>query len=448
MAAASALRSRCAAAVASILMASGASGAVATGVPVLQSASIRSHGHAVEMHFDFVEVAPRWTLTAHGSELWLDFDRMQIGVPVRPFYGSEVAPVAAVRVVDRGNGRARIAVEVSGRTDYAVGRLPHEIVLRVAYAGAEPNLAAPILVRNEDRASYHAPEPLPSTAKPATPAPAKQVASAGPMPSAPKIGAPLRATPPIVAVPALPLDHAAAPPVEGAPHLVMIDPGHGGYDPGTISASGIQEKDLALEIATRFKRQLETRGMRAELTRSSDVFVALGERTRLANRADAELFVSIHMNSSPNSDTTGIEVYYLNNTTDRATIRLAKMENGSAPAPYGTTDGANLNYILADLNQEYKATEAASVARMIDAQTVADLEAGMGVQVNALGAKMGPFWVLVGAHMPAVLVECGFLSNSGEASRLRSAQYQEILADGIATAIQHYFNADAAVGNL
>ena len=76
-------------------------------------------------------------------------------------------------------------------------------------------------------------------------------------------------------------------------------------------------------------------------------------------------------------------------------------------------DASNLNYILTDLRQNYKASEAASLAKMIDAQTVADLDAGLGLNVNALGAKMGPFYVLVGAHMPAVLVECGFLSNAG-----------------------------------
>jgi N-acetylmuramoyl-L-alanine amidase len=85
---------------------------------------------------------------------------------------------------------------------------------------------------------------------------------------------------------------------------------------------------------------------------------------------------------------------------------------------------------------------------MIDEQTVADLDGGLGLNVNALGAKMGPFYVLVGAHMPAVLVECGFLSNLGEAQRLTGADYQNLLAGAISTAVVHYFNADLAVGNL
>ncbi len=183
------------------------------------------------------------------------------------------------------------------------------------------------------------------------------------------------------------------------------------------------------------------------MTRDHDEFISLPERTRRANSADADLFVSIHLNSSPNSQTTGIEVYYLNNTTDRATIRLAKMENAGVPGASAGGD-SNLNYILADLRQNDKAAEAASLARMIDAQTVADLDTQLGLQVNPLGAKKGPFYVLVGAHMPSVLIECGFLSNANEAARLSSAQYRETLAQAIASAVIHHLASDAAVGNL
>jgi N-acetylmuramoyl-L-alanine amidase len=123
------------------------------------------------------------------------------------------------------------------------------------------------------------------------------------------------------------------------------------------------------------------------------------------------------------------------------------MENASVTAASAPRD-SNLNYILADLRQNYKANEAASLARTIDTQTVTDLDAQLGLEVNPLGAKMGPFYVLVGAHMPAVLVECGFLSNAYEAQRLASAQYQETLAQGIATAVVRYLSSDAAAGNL
>jgi N-acetylmuramoyl-L-alanine amidase len=407
-----------------------------SGLAVLSSARIEPRGGAMEMHFGFRGTAPRLNLSAHGNELSIDLSRTATQIPPRPFFGQEVQPVKAVRVMSAGTGRTRIVVEVDGKADYAIARLSHEIVLRVAAAGTVPNIAAPILVRNEPR--RRAPTPR---------SPARDEVEATPEPVA------------LAAAPANPPAHPPAAQTQmalateseqtviGHP-LVMIDPGHGGHDPGTISASGLQEKDLALAISMRLRDALEARGIRARMTRSSDVFIPLPERTRIANRAGANLFVSVHLNSSPNPVTSGIEVYYLNNTTDRATIRLAKMENAGAPSDYGTDGGPNLNYILTDLRQQYKANEAASLARMIDAQAVANLDAGMGIDVNALGAKMGPFYVLVGAHMPAVLVETGFLSNATEARRLGSAQYQEVLADGIATAIAHYFNADVAVGNL
>jgi N-acetylmuramoyl-L-alanine amidase len=394
---------------------------------VLTSARIERRGPALELHFGFSGSTPRLDLSTHGTELWIELAHARIAIPPRPLFGQEAAPIVSVRAIQTEGG-SRIVVEVIGKSDYAIARLKdrNEIVLRVAAADTDPNLAAPIIVHNAPR------RPAPSIAHP----------GARPVALVP------RDNPRAVAV-ALPIAPAAVNEGNRRPgnFFVMIDPGHGGYDPGTQSTAGVAEKDLALQIATRLKAALEAQGIRAELTRSTDVFISLAERTRIANSAGADLFVSIHLNSSPNPDTTGIEVYYLNNTTDRATIRLARMENGGADG-YGAPDASNLNYILTDLRQNYKASDAASLAKMIDAQTVADLDAGFGLDVNPLGAKMGPFYVLVGAHMPAVLVECGFMSNAAEADRLASAQYQDVMADAIATAVVHYFNADLAVGNL
>jgi len=394
---------------------------------VLTSARIEHRGPTLELHFGFTGPTPRLELSTHGSELWIELARTGVAIPPRPLFGYETAPIATVRTIE-ADGKSRIVVEVVGRVDYAVARLKsrNEIVLRVAPEGADPDIAAPIVVHNDVPPQ----RPAPSITRPVAFAAAEN----------PRPESPAQPVEPVLAG------------VNGnnrqpGNFLVMIDPGHGGYDPGTQSSAGVMEKDLALQIATRLKTTLEARGLRAELTRSSDTFISLAERTRIANSADADLFVSIHLNSSPNTDTSGIEVYYLNNTTDHATMRLARMENAGADG-YGAADGSNLNYILTDLRQNYKASEAASLAKMIDAQTVADLDAGLGLNVNALGAKMGPFYVLVGAHMPAVLVECGFMSNAAEAARLASPQYQDVLAGAVATAVVHYFNADVAVGNL
>ncbi len=394
---------------------------------VLTSARIEHRGPTLELHFGFSGPAPRPDLSTHGNELWIELARTRVAVPPRPLFGLETAPISTVRAI-QADGGSRIVVEVIGGSDYAIARLRdrNEIVLRVATTGADPNIAAPIIVHNTPR------RPALSVASVARPVAYSPPENPRPVSVAPPAPAPVA------------LNDANRQPGR---FLVMIDPGHGGYDPGTQSADGVMEKDLALQIATRLKAALEARGIRAELTRSTDVFISLAERTRIANSAGADLFVSVHLNSSPNTDTTGIEVYYLNNTTDRATIRLARMENGGSDG-YGASNDSNLNYILTDMRQNYKAIEAASLAKMIDAQTVADLDAGLGLNVNALGAKMGPFYVLVGAHMPAVLVECGFMSNAAEAARLESPQYQDVLARGIATSVADHFDADVAAGNL
>jgi len=419
----------------------------------IMGASIENQGNAVELHFAIQGRGLGWRLSIHKQELWIDLDHVRMELAPRPLLGQEVAPVTAVRAVYAGGETGRIVVEVKGRTDYVIGQLPHELILRVAPAGDVPNLAAPILTRMEHR--RYAPISLPvrvSTAAGEGLADANGGSFAAPLNALDESDlAAQRATrergvgPSTQTASRAPLSTMPAPAT--GRQLVVIDAGHGGHDPGTEAAGDIAEKDVALQIAVRLRDALVARGIDARLTRDSDTFLTLAERTQLANRNGADLFVSIHLNSSPDSNTTGIETYYLNNTTDRATIRLARMENGVAGG-YGAPGEPNLNYILTDLRQQDKANESASLARMIEAETVADIEASTGLRVDELGAKQGPFYVLVGALMPSVLVECGFLSNPGEARSLQTPQYQQAIADGIARAVAHYFNADAAVGNL
>jgi N-acetylmuramoyl-L-alanine amidase len=383
----------------------------------ITSATVNREGVITELSFALDHPAPRFHLSAHGNELWIDLDRTALRIPPRPLFGLEAAPIGIVRVFSPGGTHARIVIEITDKSEYAIVQRQREIVVRFAPVGEVAHLNAPLIVARHETAPYSAAS--------------RDVACAEPVA--------IRPAPPEVA-------SAVVNPLAGNP-LVVIDPGHGGYDPGTQSASGILEKEVALSISRQLADALKARGVRAQMTRDRDDFISLPERTRRANLADADLFVSIHLNSSPNPETTGIEVYYLNNTTDRATIRLARMENAGVTGASAPRDG-NLNYLLADLRQNYKATEASTLARMIDTQTVTDLDTQLGLEVNPLGAKMGPFYVLVGAHMPAVLVESGFLSNPDEAQRLSSVRYQQTLARGIATAVIRYLSSDAAVGNL
>jgi N-acetylmuramoyl-L-alanine amidase len=226
-----------------------------------------------------------------------------------------------------------------------------------------------------------------------------------------------------------------APPVLDALRpKIVIDPGHGGRDPG---AQGYAvEKEVTLAVARRVA-QLLREGVGAEtvLTRTRDVTLALSARTARANLEGADLFLSIHANASPSRTRRGVETYYLNNSNDRATIRLAAMENGGAPRPArGRTD---LRYILSDLVQVGKMEESVALARAVQGGLVGHLQERYP-DVTDLGVKQGPFYVLVGAHMPCVLVEMSFLTNPSEGRRLRGQAYREAVAQGIYAGVARF----------
>jgi len=228
----------------------------------------------------------------------------------------------------------------------------------------------------------------------------------------------------------------------------MLDPGHGGSDPGAQGINGLQEKAVVLAVSKRLAQKLRTRlGADVILTRTDDVFIPLPERTARANAAKADLFVSIHANASPNPETHGIETYYLNNTEDRATIRLAKLENGIRAKQQLPQREDSLSYILSDLIQTGKEEESIALARAIQVALVNQVRTTVPL-ANDLGVKRGPFYVLVGAHMPCVLVELAFLTHADEVRRLGSASYQETLAEGLFHGIADFLRADLSAKNL
>lgn len=413
-------------AIGAVLIAMAAAARAAT----ITSASLATHSNIVELHFTIRGEGLSWSRLEQHQQLIINLENVHLKIPSRPLEGQTLEPIISVEAYAISPQEGRVVIEVNGKVDYAITLAMHQLIVRFARTGSAPEIAAPIVTRtrvnpaNSDRRhnSFSHSEGIANSARTSVTANSND---------APERIHPVAVFPP--------QSFSSSP-------LVVIDPGHGGRDPGTRSASGIAEKDLALQIALRLRRALETAGVRAELTRTDDRFLTLAERTQIANRAHANLFISVHLNASPDANTTGIETYYLNNTTDRATIRLARMENSGEGR--ATTSEPNLNYILTDLRQGDKANEAESLSRMIEAETVAAIAASSGIRANNLGARSGPFYVLVGAEMPSVLVECGFLSNPSETNRLSSPNYQAGLADGIAAAVTNYFNGDLAVGNL
>jgi N-acetylmuramoyl-L-alanine amidase len=214
---------------------------------------------------------------------------------------------------------------------------------------------------------------------------------------------------------------------------IVLDPGHGGRDPGAIGAGGIAEKDLVLSVARKLASKLrQEMGIDVVLTRKDDSFVRLEDRTAIANAENADLFVSLHMNASPSSEARGLETYYLDNTTDEASIRLASRENGTA-----RNKVSDLQFILSDMTQNMKLEDSITLAHRLQGSLVSTMAKKM-TDVRDLGVKKALFYVLVGARMPSVLVEMFFITNKTEGRAMTQDDYQNAVVDSLYDGIQKY----------
>lgn len=213
---------------------------------------------------------------------------------------------------------------------------------------------------------------------------------------------------------------------------IVIDPGHGGKDPGAIGRGGLKEKDVVLRIGRILKDKLRRKGYHVMMTRDKDTFIPLEERTAFANTKEADLFISIHANASPRREASGIETYYLNLTTDEEAIRVAARENATSGKKM-----SDLQFILYDLMQTSKINESSKLASLVQTSLISTIRRRYSV-VHDLGVKQAPFYVLIGANMPSILVEVSFISNPREERRLRDPKYLEALAEGIMKGIERY----------
>ncbi|HWM89537.1 MAG TPA: N-acetylmuramoyl-L-alanine amidase [Thermoanaerobaculia bacterium] len=222
---------------------------------------------------------------------------------------------------------------------------------------------------------------------------------------------------------------------------IVIDPGHGGTETGAIGPSGVMEKELTLTLARDLEARLEQSGLRVILTRNADSNVPHDNRTALANQNKADLFISIHLNSSLGSGAHGAETYFLSaEATDASAARAAAAANEEGTAsPQGTPadPGAqetmeDLQLILWDLAQSHHMSESQRFAKLVQG------ELNQALQLRDRGVKQAPFRVLMGAAMPAVLVELGFLSNPEEEKKLQDPEYRGALIAALARSIQRY----------
>lgn len=219
--------------------------------------------------------------------------------------------------------------------------------------------------------------------------------------------------------------------------LVMIDPGHGGRDPGAIGGNGVREKEVVLSLARQLKEVLQQdySNIEVRLTRRKDRFIPLKTRTRMANEIGADLFISVHANSTRHSSRArGFEVYTLSGqASDPSAKQLAEVENSALRYEgYEREELEDISWILWQLRSTVHTRESQKFAGLI-------LEHLQGrVPTNNRGAKKAPFWVLKDARMPAVLFESGFLSNPTEERKLRDRDYLRKLARGVASAVEAY----------
>jgi len=242
---------------------------------------------------------------------------------------------------------------------------------------------------------------------------------------------------------ATPADHAAAPTADGQRSLVralglkigriVIDPGHGGHDSGTLGAGGIQEKDVVLDVALRLGKMLHERlGAEIIYTRSDDTFIPLETRTAIANKAQADLFLSIHANSSSDESARGVETYYLNFTSQPDALDVAARENAVSDQSI---------HQLADLVKKItlkdKIDESREFASNVEDSLYKGLQQGNSGLKNR-GVKKAPFVVLIGANMPSVLAEISFVTNPRDAAQLRTPEYRQRVADSLYKGVSRY----------
>jgi N-acetylmuramoyl-L-alanine amidase len=216
---------------------------------------------------------------------------------------------------------------------------------------------------------------------------------------------------------------------------VVIDAGHGGKDPGAIGPTGLMEKDVVLKIAkkvaSRLKKDLACQVI---LTRKKDRFLPLTQRTAIANARKADLFISIHANAAPSRRASGVETYFLNFALDEEAMRVAARENATSTKRIG-----DLKNILSDIMKNAKVDESSRLASYMQREIVKNLRKRYS-HVKSKGVKQAPFFVLIGARMPSVLVEVSFISNRKEERRLKSDSYLDHVAEGIVKGIKSYIS--------
>ena len=339
--------------------------------------------------------------------------------------------VSRIRVAETTPGTTRVVLDLTGPSETGTSLLtnPSRLIIEVRSAPAESPLRIPA-------EPSLAPAPAVSAAAPVTPPVSAKIA----IPEPGKMEAP-KPEPAKLRQPAAPVLSPRA--ASGSASLVralglklsrvVIDAGHGGHDEGTRGPKGLLEKDLVLDVALRVGKLIsEKMPVEVIYTRTNDTFVPLEGRTALANEKKADLFLSIHANSSPYARIAGVETYYLNFPDSREAAALAARENASSEKSV-----FELQDVIQKITSHDKAEESRDFAGRVQTSLQA-LSARNFPGIKNRGVKKAPFVVLIGAHMPSILAEVGFLTNSREETLLKRSDYRQKLAEALFRGVEKY----------
>jgi N-acetylmuramoyl-L-alanine amidase len=347
----------------------------------------------------------------------------------------ETGFLRSVRVGQFKPNVTRVVLDVEKVENYFVFSLPNPFRLVVDVHGPEP---AP---KAEVAKVAPPPPPAPKAAAPETP---KSPLANGTPPAGRAARAPSRPETAEAGPPALEVTP-ARPTANGARTLtralglkiskIVIDPGHGGHDTGTIGPTGLEEKDVVLDVSNRLAKLLrEDTGSDVILTRSTDVFIPLEERTAIANEKGSDLFISVHANASRDRQARGIETYYLNFTTDPGALAVAARENATSQESVH-----ELRDLIKKIALTEKVEESQEFARDVQHAMLSQLDKDGDPQHNR-GVRKAPFVVLIGANMPSILCEISFLSNPHDERLLRRASYRESIAEALEKGVERYMS--------
>jgi N-acetylmuramoyl-L-alanine amidase len=374
-----------------------------------------------------------------------------LAIPLRSGQGAgEIAEVYNLRHFTHPNF-TRIVVDIGVLREYTFNesRAPAEIIVDIFQARLNPILPEDVIPARCDYINaIHLVQKTPSTVRLTADVdfsrvrrtqvyhvfdpfrividiyPEPKRSPAGKTPPAPKVAAPARS------------GYTLARTLGLGVRTIVLDPGHGGPDPGCVDPEGPKEKDLALDIALRLKDLLKSNtDLEVVLTRETDIHVPLETRTVIANQRQADLFISIHINAFRTRNRRGVETFFLNFSADPAVNELAARENATTTKTIGEMDK-----IIRKLVQNTKIVEAQELALKIQTNLVQYLSRQYD-NVKSLGAKGGPFWTLLGSEMPSILVEVGHLTNPEEGRRLQNPAYRQQVARGIYEGIVDYMKS-------